>query len=106
MKVYHYKTEFYESITDFSHGFAQVQYMLYIPKRALLGYRSKQIDFFSDETKVLEEAEKEIKTKEARVLDLPAKKITELIKYGKVYRSAKENFEKAAISLTELIEKE
>lgn len=92
-------------------GFKRLQNRLYIPNKGVLGYDLKEknpINFFSDTKIAIEQGEQAIKgiltnSNYLGEIDLPNKKINELIASFNTKQQAEETFKEKALSLVSLL---
>ena len=112
MKVHKYQIEVLESEVDWTHKMGQTQTRLYIPNQGVLGYKSKSIDFFSDDQSAISEAETVIKVPEIGKkrsvkyfgqVELPDDMIAEVVSAGKSLNQAKTEFEKSTKAVLDII---
>lgn len=112
MKAHKYQVTTYEGIMDFTHGMGQTQNRLYIPGQGVLAYRSKEkIDFFSDDAKIITEAEQCVKSgsdaeggvKYLGKVELPKDVVSAVVSAGKALGQARTAFQESARTLIDLL---
>ena len=112
MKAHRYQITAYEGVMAWTHGMGETQDRLYIPGQGVLAYRGKeQIDFFSDDKKVIAEAEQTIRdtlkikggAKYLGEIELPEDAILRVVSAGKSLSQAKTIFQESARTLVDLL---
>lgn len=112
MKAHRYQITTYEGIMDWTHRMGQTQDRLYIPGQGVLAYRgNEQIDFFSDDTEVIAEAEQAIKgtldieggAKYLGEIELPDDAVSRVVSTGRALSQAKTAFQESARTLVDLL---
>ena len=110
MKAYKYKTRVYASDMDWIHGIGQTQTRIYIPNRAVFGFRdNEQIDFFSEKPEAIEEAKKIVKRKSKKdcaylgKIEIPDTTFNNLVMTARILNQAKIRFNKVSKSLLDAL---
>ncbi len=112
MRAHLYQQQVYESRGDFQRRRSETQNRLYFPKKGVLCWRKEQIDFFSDDQKVIEEAKDIIKGKSklkgAKYLgqiELPDNSVSMVVSAGKALNDARKVFDTSSRTLIDLLPK-
>jgi len=114
MKVHKYQIKIYDGIMDFTHGLSQTQTRVYIPERAVIGYRSRaEIDFFSDDEESINHAkqiisgEKKVSKEEDAIylgqFELPQDLVEKLVSVGKSLNRTKLELNESGRKLIDLL---
>ena len=111
MKIHKYKITVYESVLDFEHKMGgQTETRLYFKGKGVLGYRDKnKIDFFSNDSETIQEAENAIHNKDKNakyfgvVKGLPEELVESVILAGIKMKEVQEEFQNKGKSLVSLI---
>jgi hypothetical protein len=115
MEIYRYRKKDHADVVDMIHNMrTKVQDKLYIPKIGVIGfckntYQKNPFDFFSDDPKIIKEAEDIISARESiegnylGKIDIPEKVIFEFIIRAKQFNMAKDDFDVAGENLVEKV---